>query len=120
MESQNLAEKVLEWLKKCGFGFVSTAETCGDCPYRESGCDDMLHEDAIKVIKTLMEVRSVKNPEEIVRCLRICKTGECVDQEGIRCSYEIGSEHIASMLSCKYSLLGDAADALAAAYNRKE
>lgn len=25
MESQNLAEKVLDWLKKCGSGFVSTA-----------------------------------------------------------------------------------------------
>ena len=62
----------------------------------------------------------MKNPEEIVRCLRICKTGECVDQEGIRCSYERGSEHIASMLSCEYSLLGDAADALAASYSYKK
>lgn len=62
----------------------------------------------------------MKNPEEIVRCLRICQAGECVDQEGIRCSYERGSERTASMLSCEYSLLGDAADALAAAYNRKE
>lgn len=56
MESQNLAEKVLEWLDKCRFGFVSDSnmETCLDCPYRESGCDDAIHEDAIKVIKALM------------------------------------------------------------------
>lgn len=54
METKNLATKVLEWLNKCGFGFVSTAKTCGDCPYRESGCDGALHEDAIKVIKALM------------------------------------------------------------------
>ena len=63
----------------------------------------------------------MKNPEEIVRCLRICRNLECADQEGTTCSYKKVNETTVPFSSgCVYSLLGDAADALAASYSYKK
>ncbi len=62
----------------------------------------------------------LKSPEEIVRCLRLCKSdGPCEDYDGKPCSYDNQGDDIFSS-SCQYRLLSDAADALSAMiYNKK-
>lgn len=56
-----------------------------------------------------------KPPAEIVRCLRICRSpGKlCTDAQGVPCSYRNPN---AKSFECILRLIGDSADALAAAY----
>lgn len=59
----------------------------------------------------------MKNPEEIVRCLRICRSdcSDCLDDDGRKCSYRLLGE-----CNCINVLLSEAADALAASYSYKK
>lgn len=56
-----------------------------------------------------------KPPKEIVRCLQICRTpgALCTDAQGAPCSYR---NPAAKSFQCILALIGDSADALAAAY----
>lgn len=68
----------------------------------------------------------LRSPQEIIRCLRICRSVGigCLDGCGKRCSYykiletgdPVAGGHCCSCVRC---LMGDAADALAAAYRKK-
>lgn len=53
MERNLTPEEVIKRLRFCGDA-LQGKEACDDCPYINKGCDDALHEDAIKVIKALM------------------------------------------------------------------
>lgn len=53
MERNLTPEEVIKRLRFCGDALQDN-EVCDDCPYINKGCDDALHEDAIKVIKALM------------------------------------------------------------------
>lgn len=57
----------------------------------------------------------MKNPEEIVRCLRICRSdcSDCTDDDCGECSYRF-------FANCINVLLSEAADALAASYSYKK
>lgn len=52
MERNLTTEEVIKRICFCG-NALRGKETCDNCPYFNKGCDEALHEDAIKVINAL-------------------------------------------------------------------
>lgn len=109
--------EIVRLLRKC----VSARSyvDCADCPYYGKDCDDLLM-DAAVVIET--QIKNVPDDIlEIIRCLRICRSDctDCTDCGGKPCGYYAYLGKGARFSACRDMMDGDAADALAAVYNKK-